>query len=158
MQGHDIPRSRRLGNFGGGEFFHYTAHGDAINIASRLESVNKLLGTLICISRGSANLVSDLLGRRVGRLMLKGKSQPVDAIEPLADTPQSRADLAVYDAAFSLMQSADPNALQAFAAYVSSHADDSLAAFHLRRLLAGERGSQIAVTGGRVINNASLVR
>ena len=34
-----------VGNFGGGRFFDYTAYGDTINIAARLEVGNKQLGT-----------------------------------------------------------------------------------------------------------------
>ncbi|SDJ30749.1 adenylate cyclase [Bradyrhizobium sp. Rc2d] len=34
-----------VGNFGGSRFFDYTAHGDTINIAARLEGANKFLGT-----------------------------------------------------------------------------------------------------------------
>jgi adenylate cyclase len=37
-----------VGNFGGGRFFDYTAYGDTINIAARLEAANKQLGTHIC--------------------------------------------------------------------------------------------------------------
>src|SRR5215213_9641577 len=37
-----------VGNFGGSRFFEYTAYGDTINVAARLESVNKQLGTSIC--------------------------------------------------------------------------------------------------------------
>ena len=33
-----------VGNFGGDAFFNYTAHGDAVNTAARMESVNKHLG------------------------------------------------------------------------------------------------------------------
>src|SRR5205807_2817444 len=39
-----------VGNFGGGRFFDYTAYGDTINIASRLEAANKQLGTRVCAS------------------------------------------------------------------------------------------------------------
>jgi adenylate cyclase len=39
-----------VGNFGGGQFFDYTAYGDTINIAARLEAANKQLGKRICIS------------------------------------------------------------------------------------------------------------
>ena len=39
-----------VGNFGGGRFFDYTAYGDTINIAARLEAANKQLGTRICVS------------------------------------------------------------------------------------------------------------
>src|ERR1700712_1848765 len=43
-----------VGNFGGGRFFDYTAHGDTINTAARLEVANKVLGTRICVSASVA--------------------------------------------------------------------------------------------------------
>lgn len=39
-----------VGNFGGSTMFDYTAYGDAVNTAARLESINKQLGTNICVS------------------------------------------------------------------------------------------------------------
>ena len=39
-----------VGNFGGGRFFDYTAYGDTINTAARLEAANKAFGTRICVS------------------------------------------------------------------------------------------------------------
>jgi class 3 adenylate cyclase len=39
-----------VGNFGGGRFFDYTAYGDTINVAARLEAANKQLGMRICAS------------------------------------------------------------------------------------------------------------
>ena len=39
-----------VGNFGGERFFDYTAYGDTINVAARLEAANKQLGTRICVS------------------------------------------------------------------------------------------------------------
>src|SRR3977135_3907807 len=39
-----------VGNFGGNRFFDYTAYGDIINTASRLQDANKILGTRICVS------------------------------------------------------------------------------------------------------------
>ena len=43
-----------VGNFGGGRFFDYTAYGDTINIAARLEAANKQLGTRICVSAAAS--------------------------------------------------------------------------------------------------------
>src|ERR1700722_6296179 len=43
-----------VGNFGGGRFFDYTAYGDTINVAARLEAANKQLGTHICVSASLA--------------------------------------------------------------------------------------------------------
>lgn len=39
-----------VGNFGGGRYFDYTAYGDTINTAARLENANKAFGTRICVS------------------------------------------------------------------------------------------------------------
>ena len=47
---HQINGPAIVGNFGGGRFFDYTAYGDTINIAARLEAANKQLGTRICVS------------------------------------------------------------------------------------------------------------
>ena len=48
-----------VGNFGGSRFFDYTAHGDTINTAARLEAANKFLGTHICVSTVVANAAQD---------------------------------------------------------------------------------------------------
>ncbi|TIV62618.1 MAG: adenylate/guanylate cyclase domain-containing protein, partial [Mesorhizobium sp.] len=52
-----------VGNFGGVRFFDYTAYGDTINIAARLEAANKQLGTRICVSESVARAVPDFRGR-----------------------------------------------------------------------------------------------
>ena len=51
-----------VGNFGGSEYFDYTAHGDTINTASRLESANKQLGTRICVSETDRESRSEFQG------------------------------------------------------------------------------------------------
>src|SRR5438874_7324018 len=64
-----------VGNFGGNRFFDYTAYGDTINIASRLEAANKQLGTRICVSASVAERAENFQGRPVGELMLRGRSE-----------------------------------------------------------------------------------
>src|SRR5262249_4566318 len=61
-----------VGNFGGRKFFDYTAYGDTINVAARLEAANKQLGSRICISELLAAKVPDFRGRPVGDLILRG--------------------------------------------------------------------------------------
>ena len=68
-----------VGNFGGGRFFDYTAYGDTINVAARLEAANKQLGTRICVSATLAAKVEDFRGRPVGDLLLRGRT---DACAP----------------------------------------------------------------------------
>ncbi|MCP5373041.1 MAG: adenylate/guanylate cyclase domain-containing protein [Hyphomicrobiales bacterium] len=134
-----------VGNFGGSRFFDYTAHGDAINTAARLEGVNKYLGTAVCVAGTTARLCPGFTGRPVGDLVLKGKTEAVAAFEPL--TPERLATGAVRDyiTAFGRMRDGDPGAEAAFADLVARHPDDPLAAFHLARLRAGETGTTIVL-------------
>jgi adenylate cyclase len=60
-----------VGNFGGGRFFDYTAYGDTINVAARLEAANKQLGTHICVSGTLAAKAAEFHGRPVGDLILR---------------------------------------------------------------------------------------
>jgi adenylate cyclase len=73
-----------VGNFGGSRFFDYTAYGDTINVASRLETANKQLGTRICVSAGLAEGVKNFRGRPIGDLVLGGRGEVIRA-EPLPE-------------------------------------------------------------------------
>jgi len=134
-----------VGNFGGGRFFDYTAYGDTINIAARLEAANKQLGTRICVSAILAAKVKDFLGRPVGDLMLRGRSEALRAFEPLRAEQYDDASTKSYLEAFARLEAGDPGAIAAFAAHVGKRADDQLASFHLKRLLNGATGTRIAL-------------
>jgi class 3 adenylate cyclase len=129
-----------VGNFGGSRFFDYTAYGDTINTAARLEAANKFLGTRICVSAAIANAVERFQGRPVGDLVLRGRSEPLRAWEPLAPERFEGAATTQYSEAFAKLEAGDAAAMPAFAALVGLHADDALAGFHLRRLLNGAKG------------------
>jgi adenylate cyclase len=129
-----------VGNFGGSRFFDYTAYGDTINTAARLESANKYLGTRICISAAVANATENFTGRPVGDLMLRGRSEPLRAYEPLPAKVFEAPATKQYSEAFTRLEVGDAAAMPAFAALVGLHADDALAGFHLRRLLNGAKG------------------
>jgi len=129
-----------VGNFGGNRFFDYTAYGDSINIAARLEAANKHLGTRICVSGSVAEAADSFKGRAVGELMLRGRSEPLRAFEPLPQAKFEAPETALYSEAFAKMEAGDAAAMPAFAALVGMHADDSLAGFHLKRLLNGAKG------------------
>jgi class 3 adenylate cyclase len=129
-----------VGNFGGSHFFDYTAYGDTINTAARLEAANKFLGTRICVSAAVANAAENFTGRAVGDLVLRGRSEPLRAYEPLSAESFEAPATAQYAEAFAKLEAGDAAAMPAFAALVGSHADDPLAGFHLKRLLNGARG------------------
>jgi class 3 adenylate cyclase len=129
-----------VGNFGGNRFFDYTAYGDTINIAARLEGANKFLGTRICVSAAVADAAKGFKGRPVGDLMLRGRSEPLRAYEPLPAAAFAEPATGQYSAAFAKLEAGDAGAMPAFAALVGQHADDALAGFHLKRLLNGAKG------------------
>ena len=135
-----------IGNFGGERFFDYTAYGDAVNIAARLEQANKIIGTKICVSESVAESIDDFQGRPIGTLLLKGKSQVVRCYEPALTEDGTDSFEANYKAAFNLLEAGDPKARQAFAALVAQNADDALTLFHLGRLLAGKNTDEIELT------------
>jgi adenylate cyclase len=129
-----------VGNFGGSRFFDYTAYGDTINTAARLEGANKILGTRICVSAAVAAAADNFKGRPVGDLVLRGRTEPLRAYEPLCPEAFDGAAQRQYTDAFAKLEAGDAGAMPAFAALVGLHAEDSLAGFHLRRLLNGARG------------------
>jgi len=129
-----------VGNFGGSRYFDYTAYGDTINTAARLEAANKSLGTRICVSAAVANAAVDFKGRPVGDLVLRGRSEPLRAFEPLSAMDFDGPATMQYTQAFAKLESDDATAMPAFAALVGMHADDPLAGFHLKRLLNGGKG------------------
>lgn len=132
-----------VGSFGGGRFFDYTAYGDTINTAARLEAANKHLGTRICISRAVADRMIRFCGRPIGDLVLRGKSDAIRAFEPLTEEACSEQVTISYGEAFTKLETGDPGAMPAFAALVGLKPDDRLAGFHLRRLLNGSVGTRI---------------
>jgi len=134
-----------VGNFGGEKRFDYSATGDAINTAARLESVNKQLGTRVCVSATTIEQCRDGAFRPVGDLLLKGKSESVAAFEPVRIGDNTHCDVDEYLAAFQLMRAEDPKAEDAFRSLADRHPGDALVAFHLRRLTAGESGCVVVL-------------
>jgi class 3 adenylate cyclase len=129
-----------VGNFGGSKFFDYTAYGDTINTAARLEAANKFLGTRICVSAIVADGAGNFQGRPVGDIVLRGRSEPLRAYEPLTAAAFAGPATSQYSEAFAKLEAGDAAAMPAFAALVGAHADDALAGFHLKRLLNGAKG------------------
>ena len=132
-----------VGNFGGDRFFDYTAYGDTINVAARLEAANKQLGTRICVSATLADKVPGFQGRPVGDLVLRGKSEALRAFEPLRTERYKEAATQIYLDAFAKLEGGDTDAMAAFASYVGKQPQDQLASFHLKRLLNGSTGVKI---------------
>ena len=133
-----------VGNFGGGRFFDYTAYGDTINTAARLETVNKQLGTRLCVSAALAERAENFRGRPIGDLVLRGRTEPLRSFEPLAASDYDEPATKLYLGAFTKLEANEAGAMPAFAALVGMRENDCLASFHLKRLLNGGKGTRIA--------------
>jgi class 3 adenylate cyclase len=140
-----------VGNFGSRERFDYTAFGESINLASRLEGLNKHLGTLTLLSAVThAQVEGKFLTRYLGRFVLKGFEKAVEVYELVAkkeDAPQFAELHESFAAGLAAFQSGDREAaLMAFEAIAERWPDDGPTQFYLRTL--AELG-EVTDSGGR---------
>jgi adenylate cyclase len=136
-----------IGNFGSLLLkMDYTALGDAVNTASRLEGLNKYFGTRVCVSDDTRAKCAGIAFRPLGIIILKGKTVAHTVFEPiygyLADAEYMRR----YEQAYSSLEQRSPAALALFAALHDEQPLDLCVAMHLERLRSGETGADIAMT------------
>ena len=120
-----------VGNFGGETRIQYTALGDSMNTAARLEAANKPLDSAVMASREFATRSGLDWWRPMGRVVLRGRSQPVDLFEPAPDFPEK--DRAALDEAMALSESDQPAAIEAIRSVAQRHPADRALANLLER-------------------------
>lgn len=132
----------RLGNVGAKEHFEYRAVGDTINTATRIEGLNKLLGTRILVSSQVIEGLNGIfLNREIGSFLLKGKSQPVTVYElagyqnGLNSQSQWACLSLLFNEALTLYKNGDWKlALSAFSQINQEYPDDGPTRFFLSYL------------------------
>ena len=128
-----------VGNFGGEARFSYTALGDVMNTASRLESANKQLETRVLVSREALPPSMEGEFRVMGRIRLRGRATPVEVFETAADFPaEAREQL---NSAYARFDAGDVAALDEIKALSAAFADDRALGILVRRIeIAGPGG------------------
>ncbi|MHC1744737.1 MAG: adenylate/guanylate cyclase domain-containing protein [Syntrophobacteraceae bacterium] len=82
-----------FGHVGGAGHFEYRPVGDTVNVSSRIEGLNKPLGTKILAAGEVLGGVEGLKTRELGSFVLAGKSRPVTIHEMLCRSEEAKAVL-----------------------------------------------------------------
>ncbi|MBI2779246.1 MAG: adenylate/guanylate cyclase domain-containing protein [Gammaproteobacteria bacterium] len=90
-----------LGNVGAVDHFEYRAVGDIVNTATRIQTLNKQLGTRILVSSDILNNLEGFLSRELGSFPLAGKSKSVIVHELICHIEQADATMHQHCAKFA---------------------------------------------------------
>jgi adenylate cyclase len=125
-----------LGNIGAEQRFEYRAIGDIVNTASRLQGLNRLLGTRVLLSDATLAGSPGLAARNVGIFLLRGKKTPVRVHEPFGfseDVHPEKIQLGTsFAAALELFESQRwVDAERAFSEIRARFPDDGPSAFYV---------------------------
>jgi adenylate cyclase len=128
-----------VGNIGTHGKLKYGALGDTLNTASRVEGLNKYIGSRVAVTGDTAAQCRRQAFRPVGNIIVKGRKNAMPILAPVspADAPGL---LTRYAEAYAALSQEKPEAAKLFAALHHDFPADAPAAFHAGRLAAGENG------------------
>ena len=90
-----------MGNIGAGSHFEYAPIGDIVNTASRIEGLNKLLGTRVLASEAAIEGVIGVASRLMGSFLFAGKTQPITIYQLLTAEEMAVMNLDAIDEIFT---------------------------------------------------------
>jgi adenylate cyclase len=134
-----------VGNIGTRSRLKYSAQGDTLNTGSRLEGLNKAIGTRICASGAIVGKARRHRFRPIGSFVVKGRQGATDVFEPIDPRYCDTEWIARYEAAFRALQAGRSEAAEQFAELHREDPKDPCVAFHCQRLAAGETGTLIVM-------------
>jgi adenylate cyclase len=129
-----------VGNIGARGKLKYGALGDTLNTASRVEGLNKCIGSHVAVSGETAAQCRRQAFRPVSNIIVKGRKNAVPILAPISPTDPPPL-LARYAEAYAALSQEKPEAAGLFAALQRDFPNDAPTAFHARRLAGGENRS-----------------
>ena len=127
-----------LGSLETGNTSHYRAIGDTVNTASRIQGVNKVLGTRILATACILEGLNEILFRPVGTFLVLGRSVPVDLVEVVgqiadAGTGHHAMHKRFAEGLSAFKEGQWENAAKSFAAALQLDSNDGPSRFYLEK-------------------------